>query len=183
MMDKMIGGDFEKGLNNLKKLAESMPDLKTIYSRLEAFDTMSMPNQVFYGFLHQVKIGSEEMHQAYRDDIPRAMQALSKEGLSMMDDFFPSALYTKWDEKTGEAEFYIGSFINQKIKNREGLLPVNVSKSKVLKVSHFGPYEKLELAHKKIDDYMKLHAIEFGGLVWELYTNDPTKVPPSEIRN
>lgn len=159
-MDKMVGPDFEKGLNKLKTAIESNPsgydihemtwEAKTYYGErtMLAYDKISAFMGATYG-----KIGS----------------ALGAKKIEPMGA--PKAIYFSFDESTMMADFAPvmevsnGTYI-------KGLTKFETPAGKVLHLAYYGPYDGSIAAHHAMDDYTKKHNLTTV-TVMEEYVTDP----------
>lgn len=179
--DAMFGPMEKKGLNNLEKtILENMN--KAPKFKLSEITTVDLAEKTFIGYLHHTKIDHDEMTKLFMQDMPKAgMYAVSK-GLKH-NEYTPGAVYTKYDEKTNETEFYIGLLLHKAIEPAEGMQTVNLSEGQSVVISKFGNYGVGDYdAHMKIDEYLKENNLTQKWPIWELYMNDPGKVKPEEIQ-
>ena len=123
----------------------------------------------------------DEMTKLFMEFIPKA----GMYGATNQLDYTPGSLYTKWDEETKEAEFYIGLLVHStdKLPASEGMTIMEGPKGKIVKISKFGQYGVGDMeAHAKIAEFMGKHNLVQSGPVWELYENDPMEVKPADIQ-
>jgi effector-binding domain-containing protein len=67
-------------------------------------------------------------------------------------------------------------------KDEGDLKAGKINATKALKVDYYGAYEKSELAHTAIKNYIKEKGITINGAPWEVYVTDPEKEKdPSKI--
>jgi effector-binding domain-containing protein len=52
----------------------------------------------------------------------------------------------------------------------------------VATATHVGPYTGLKESHKAVWDYVEAEGLAKAAPVWEIYVDDPTTVPESELR-
>jgi effector-binding domain-containing protein len=117
------------------------------------------------------------------------MEFMPKAGAYIADklnpeEYTPGTYYTKWDETTKEAEFYIGLLLKKDVAPAEGMMTINMPSGKGIKIAKFGNYGSGDYeAHVAIGKYMEANTLEMNGnSVWELYVNDPTLVKPEDIQ-
>lgn len=183
-MDKMIGPMYEKGLENLNTyVQEEMKKNPPKKYRLSAVTSHDVPVQKFIGY-HQKMTTDEAMKnftKLFMEFLPKAgMYAVNNK----IENFVPGALYTKWDEETKEAEFYIGLMLTDaSIPPAEGMQAIDIPAGKALKVSKFGNYGDGDYeAHIAINRDMAGKGLTQNGPIWELYVNDPQNVKPEDIQ-
>lgn len=180
--DGMLGPMQEKGLDNLEKIVLKEAELANNF-KIGAVTIKEVETKKFIGFYHKASTDNhEEMTKIFMEDMPKAGIYASKQGLKE-GEYTPAAMYTKWDEETKEAEFYIGLLLHKNLKPADGMKEIAISKGKVVTVSKFGNYGTGDYeAHEKIAEYLQANELEMAGLVWELYVNDPMTVKPQDIQ-
>ncbi|WP_298515544.1 SRPBCC family protein [uncultured Kordia sp.] len=184
-MDNMVGGDYEKGLENLDKvIAEHMKNNPPQPSfRLSDVSQEDSEAQQFIGYHQKTTTDAaiEEMTKLFMTYMPKAgMYAATHQ----LENYTPGSLHLKWDEETKEAEFYIGLLVgNQDVLPKSDMTIKKIDAGKVIKISKFGPYGIGDMeAHLKIAAYMSENKLVQAGPSWELYVNDPDKVKPENVQ-
>ncbi len=179
--DNMLGPMEELGLNNLERvLLETAP--KTPKFTLGNVSTKELPAKTFIGYPHKIKIDHEEMTRLFLQDMPKAGMYAMKSGLKE-GDFTPGSVYSKYDEASGETEFYIGLLLNKSIAPDKGMEVIKLPASNGIMISKFGNYGDGDYdAHMKIATYLEENKLTQKWPIWELYVNDSTKVKPEEIQ-
>ncbi|MEM6686449.1 MAG: SRPBCC family protein [Bacteroidota bacterium] len=184
-MDNMVGPDYQKGLENLDKvITEQMknnPPQATF--RLGEVSQGAVSGKQFAGFYQKTTTDAaiEDMTKLFMEFMPKA----GMYGASNQLDYTPGSLYTKWDEETKEAEFYIGLLVHStdKLPASDGMTIMDAPSGKIVKISKFGPYGVGDMeAHAKIAEFLGKHKLAPAGIVWELYENDPMEVKPEDIQ-
>ncbi|MFK7748100.1 MAG: SRPBCC family protein [Kordia sp.] len=184
-MDKMIGGDYQKGLENLDKvIAEHIKkNPPQVSFRLGEISQADIAAKQFTGFYQKstTDLGIQEMTKLFMEFMPKARMYGEMNQLV----YTPGTLYKKWDEETKEAEFYIGLLIEDDsvLPDGDGMTKTIIPAGKIVKISKFGPYGVGDVeAHIKIAEFMSKHKLMPAGPIWELYENDPTQVKPADIQ-
>lgn len=179
--DNMFGPMEEKGLDNLEKvLLETIP--ATPKFTIGEISTKEVPEKIFIGYRHKIKIDHKEMTRLFMQDLPKAGMHAAKNGLKL-GDYTPGAVFSKYDEKSGETEFYIGLLLNKELAPATGMEVVKLPAGNSLVISKFGNYGEGDYdAHTKIDNYLKENNLTQKWPIWELYVNDPSTVKPTEIQ-
>lgn len=183
-MDGMLGTMEEKGLDNLANvISEQMKNMPKDF-RIGDVVEVELTATKFIGYFQKTstEIDHEAMSKLFMEFMPKAgMHAASK--LSP-EDYVPGSVYTKWDEETKEAEFYIGLLLKNDLAPAEGMTVLDLPAGKSLKIAKYGNYGTGDYeAHTALDKHMKDNALEHNGdAIWELYVNDPTLVKPEEIQ-
>ncbi len=94
-MDKMMGADFEHGLDKLKKAIESLP-AEPVAAKLEVKE-MEWPETSFVGSKREV-VAVADMQPYFSKHFPAIGEALGKDKIESQGA--PTALYWSFDEKT-----------------------------------------------------------------------------------
>jgi effector-binding domain-containing protein len=166
-MDKMMGGDFEKGLARLKTCSEASG--KYTYEVKEK----NVESQII-ATIHK-KIGLGKIGQTLGECYGEIMTFMQKSGLTQTGPTM--AITLAFDSLNWDFEAAIP--VDKEIK---GSGPIEVKKSysgRAVYVVYQGPYEKTMQAYMDLDNYMKENKLEQIGGPWECYITDPGKEPDS----
>ncbi|MDX1943620.1 MAG: SRPBCC family protein [Saprospiraceae bacterium] len=168
-MDKMLGNDFEIGLNKLKNMIESMPKTYRGY----AVQEMDAPAQYFIG--HREKIKMDEMtSERFGIYLPKVFAAVGAAKIEIIGN--PCGLFFMWDEEANQVDLAYAVPVKAKAEVK-GFDTFEVPAGKLLIIDYYGPYTGTAEAHFAMDDYMKEHNLEQNPPVWEQYITDPTTEP------
>lgn len=182
--DTMIGPDFDRGLEKLDSLMVIEAEKQKANAfRLSAVKTIDVARQKFIGYKQttRIKDAMDEMTKLFMEFLPKAGQYAATN--LQPGDYTPGTVYTKWDEATDEAEFYIGLMLNKNIAPAEGMTAITLPRGKAVSISKYGNYGIGDFeAHTAIDNYLKSNSLTQGKLMWELYVNDPSTVKPENIQ-
>lgn len=184
-MDNMLGPMLARGLDNLDSVIQehmknNPPKPEPTYS-LGGIMDIKQDAQQFIGYKHASKIDHEQMTKLFMESLPKAGMHAAAQKLEQTD-YTPGAVFTKWDEENGEAEFYIGLVVRKDIPLAEGMEKITLPKGRNVMVTKYGPYGTGDQqAHIAIDTYLKENGLEQNGAIWELYLNDPESVNPEDI--
>jgi len=181
--DGMLGTMEDQGLNNLDKLVMKEQELANSF-KVGEVNSVDLAKKKFIGFFQKTStdISHEEMTQLFMSSLPKVGIYATQNGMKL-GDYTPGSVYTKWDEKTKEAEFYIGLLLHKDLKPGEGMKSIDIPKGKGVMVTKYGKYGIGDMeAHAEIAKYMAANNLEAQGLVWELYENDPMSVKPQDIQ-
>ncbi|MEM1257240.1 MAG: SRPBCC family protein [Bacteroidota bacterium] len=183
--DAMMGPMFERGLERLDSVlvleAEIHKKLASTWSMGE-ISKVAFDGKNFIGYAHSAKADQEAMSKLFGESMPKVGEYALTQGLEY-GEFTPGAIYTKWDEETGDVDLIIGVFFDTVITPSEDMQSMNLPKGEVVTVSKFGNYGVGDMeAHEAIEAFMKENNITMTGIVYELYMNDPTEVTPDRIQ-
>ncbi len=164
MMDKMIGSEFEKGLNNMKDIVEKMPQTNMNDIKVEELTTTPMNALTI-----NVKCTAAEISKKYGETYGRLMDYVKKSGLNMAGSAF--AIYNSFSPANVDMDPGIPT---DKLGKSEGeIKAVEMKAQKAIKVKYTGPYPKLKSVYAVLDQYVKDHNMQMNGPTWEVYINDP----------
>ena len=178
LFDRMIGPDYEKGLANLKALAESLP--KADFSDLKTEIVSVSPVTVAY-----VEAKSSQDDRAIASAIGAAYARVGEflAARKLRQAGAPLTINTKWSD--GEYEFEAAIPLN---KAPAGQIPagspVKVKETyggRAIKVAHRGPYHDLAQTYDKLHAYAAASGHEASGPTWDEYVSDPGNTPEAEL--
>ncbi|MFY0630704.1 MAG: SRPBCC family protein [Flavobacteriaceae bacterium] len=181
--DGMFGPMEAKGLENLDGVLAKEVEKATSF-RIGEVTSVDLVGGSFIGYLHKTStdLDHEGMTKIFMESLPKAGMYAVQKGLKL-GDYVPGSVFTKWDEETKEAEFYVGLLLNKKLKPAEGMEVISMPKGKGVMIAKFGNYGIGDMeAHGKIAQYLETNKLTPTGLVWELYMNDPMSVKPQDIQ-
>jgi len=178
VMDKMIGKDFEKGLANLKGVAEALP--KTDFADLAVEKIEAKPVTVAYLETQSSK-DMAEIAKAIGASYMQVGKFMKANGLNIAGA--PMTINTKYDD-TGY--LFDAAIPVDKMPERDVAAdsPVKVKKTyagKALKVVMKGPYSGMPAAYDKLHAFMAARGYESAGSPWDEYVTDPGTTPPAEL--
>ena len=183
-MDNIIGPHFDRGLEKLDSIMVIEAEkLKATAFRLGNVKEVEVAQQKFIGYKQTTSINGamDEMTKLFMEFLPKAGQYAATN--LQPGKYIPGTVYTKWDEETNEAEFYIGLMLKKNIAPAQGMTAITLPKSKAISISKFGNYGIGDFeAHTAIDKYIKTKGLSQGTIMWELYVNDPGTVKPKDIQ-
>jgi effector-binding domain-containing protein len=165
-MDKMLGGDFEKGLAKLKQVMEAMPVVKT-YRGYEIKEVL-WPERNYYG--KKGTVAFDKLSAFFADNFPKVFNDAMNNKLQHTGP--PSGLFFTYDEgkKETECAAVISVPDGQTLKGWEKF---NIPATDLaLQIAYYGGYSKMADARGAMADYMKEKGLTHN-LVIEEYLSDP----------
>ena len=178
MMDKMIGKDFEKGLSNLKGVAEGLP--KTDFADLAVEKIDAKPITVAYLETQSTKDESE-IAKAIGMSYMQVGKFMKANGLAIAGA--PMTINTKYDD-TGYLFDAAIPVDKSPEKDVPADSPVKIKQTysgKALKVVMKGPYSGMPATYDKLKAFMAARGYEASGAPWDEYVTDPGTTPPAEL--
>lgn len=165
--DKMMGPDFEQGLQNLKEYVESMEPVSKeqpiLTKTLESYPVITIREKTTDADLPATlgKLYGELM--AYANE-----QGLEVEGK-------PFAAYHEWNPPSVDVE--AGLATKTLAKKTDRINAYKTDETEVVYISHFGSYESSEASHMVIGYWMEENKREAAGPPFEVYVSDPDSEP------
>ncbi len=170
-MDKLLGPDFEKGLESLKRYTEAMPVKPENQYQIQEEDATE---KVFVMIKDSVSFDS--ISGFYSKNLPAILEAVMKDKLELAGA--PTGLFFKWDETSKysimAAAIPVKGSAKTKVKGYETYV---VPAGKILHIAYYGAYDKTEAAHYAMDAYMKKKGFLQMLPVMEEYVTDPMAEP------
>ncbi len=165
--DRWLGTDYELGLANLKRLAESLPNAD--FSELEVEIMKAEPETIL--FIESVSSQApDNIAQALADAYREITSFIADNGLQMSAQ--PMAISRAWDESGYSFDAAIPVIAADVVPT--GNVKIGLSPSgRVLRIVHRGGYDHMMPTYEKISAYMGAHGFEETGISWEQYISDP----------
>jgi effector-binding domain-containing protein len=166
MFDSMLGSDFEKSLENLKVVSETIvrenrPIVEIV--SLSEFNYISMRGNI------KLEEISDQMGMMYG----KLMEVASKNGLSMTN--MPYAIYHKIDG--GLIDLECGIPVDKLIDATGNIMAGTTTEQTCASADHIGPYTNLEKTHGFIQNWIQDNGFSLAGSPMERYLTDPQQEP------
>lgn len=173
--DRWLGTDYEQGLANLKRLAESLPAVD--FSDLEVDILEVAPQTILY--IESISSQApDDIAMALADAYREITAFIARHELRMSAQ--PMAISRAWDESGYSFDAAIP--VETADVEPEGHVKIGQSPSgRVLRVIHRGAYDRMMPTYEKISAYMGAHGIEDEGVSWEQYISDPGNTRTEEL--
>ncbi len=163
-MDKMLGGDFEKGLEKLKTVAEAAPAIEGV-ANYEVKE-LNWDAKTYYG--KKATVAFDKLGAFFAEYFPKMFVEAQKQ--KVVPASAPSCIFFTYDESKKETSCAAAVAVAK--GDVKGWEKFDVPAGKVLLIEYFGAYEKSANAHMTMDKYMKEKSLT-QGLVIEEYVTDP----------
>lgn len=173
MMDGMLGPQYEKGLNNLKTLVESQP----VYD----FSGFTIENVASQNVLYVSASGntSEDLSPVLRDAYAKITDFMTRNDLQFGG--MPMAITRNWENSVWEFDAAIPVDLTS-LEGETGEVKLGQTYAgKAVRYVQKGSYDQSEASYALLDAYIAENELERVGDPWEVYVNDPTTVPETEI--
>ncbi len=178
MLGSIVARDYEKGLKNLKALAESLPaaDFSDLAIEQIAVKAMDIA-YVSTSSRRESAAMSEAMGEAYF----QVLKFIDETGLEVAGA--PLSITRKFSgaELVFDAAIPVRGVSGPVGSSGHGVVLGKTYEGRVIRVRHAGSYRGLAETHRKISAYLAAHGIERAGAAWESYVSDPAEVPEDEL--
>ncbi len=195
LMKSSMEAVFDKGLQNLKSVSESIPiesgkpEILSSVALLKSIDSDAtrgdkMPalyaltlNDVFVAVIKD-SCTSDEMGKAMERDYGKLMSYIFQ---NHKDSFGkPATLWYSYDEETTFGVFEAAIPVSQSSQGKDNIMIKKMQPNKVIAGIHYGPYENTMYMYQAIMKYLKDNNLEEAGGPIEIYLNDPSTEPNPE---
>ena len=178
MMDRWVGRDYEKGLANLKTLAESLPKADFADLAVEVVD--ARPVTVAYVQAQSSK-DIKEIGAAIGAAYGKVGAFMKANGLKQAGA--PITIDTRWDD-TGygfDAAIPVDKTPEKEIPAASPVKVKSTYSGRALKVVMKGPYAGMPKTYDKLHAYMAARGYESAGSPWDEYVSDPGTTPEVDV--
>jgi effector-binding domain-containing protein len=167
-MNRLIGGDYKEGLNNLKSLSEAyMVELPTSYRGVDIAE-QEYTGKTYAAFRQRVGMGSIQLFLS--EGYALLDKTLSEAGVAPAGDM--GALFYEWDEANGQVDMAVVAPVEPGF-SAPGLETITLAAGKVLTTDYEGKYMGSVNAHFAIEDYLRDRCLKEKLPVIEEYLTDP----------
>ncbi len=175
--DSMVGGDYARGLENLKNLAESLPRANWCASEITVEEVVPFNFAYFSG---SSAAAHEEIEKALAAAYREVQRFMRNNGLRQNGPPICVTLKHTAEDYRFEAGIPVDRIPAR--EPQEGA-PVQIRSSyggTVVRAIHRGSYAAIPETYAKIEAFMAAHNMEEGTLPWEQYVSDPATTPEAE---
>jgi effector-binding domain-containing protein len=177
-LDREIGPRYERGLADLKTMAESLPRADFSDAEIERMvvepvdvammSTTSLPDSTSV---------SEAMGEAFFT----ILRFMDRHGLQEAGPPLSITRTFSGSELLFDAAIPVRGASAETPRSEEGVRLGRTQGGAVVRASHIGSYRFLSRTHEKVAAYLAAHRIERNGDAWESYVSDPTRVAEDEL--
>jgi effector-binding domain-containing protein len=178
MFDRIVGTDYDKGLANLKELAESMPGA----------DWSGLDMQIV--IVDSVPMAYSDGNSSWdRDDIAEALGTAYSHvrafmGKYKLDQSGPPLAVTRLateEEWHFEAGIPLIAAPVAEPTQEPQVFVRDTYAGRAIRVIHVGSYDEISDTIEKIDAYIALFGLEKNGNLWEEWISDPGMTPEDRL--
>lgn len=167
LFDRWVGGDYEKGLANLKRFAESLPVAD--FSELE-ISRVEVTGQNILFITTSSSQDPADIAQAMAEAYAEISVFMNLAGIERAGP--PMAITRAWEEGGYQFDAAIPvDFIPAEMTGRvsSGMSPSGPA----VRAVHHGEYDSMMPTYEKLAAYMSAHGLSQGTVSWEHYISDP----------
>lgn len=167
LFDRWVGGDYEKGLANLKKFAESLP--VSDFSPLEIERTVVTAQDILF-VTAQNNQESADIAEAMADAYSEISVFMNQAGIRMTGQ--PMAITRSRED--GGYQFDAAIPVDFVPAGLTGNIQSGRSPAgDAVRAVHHGSYDQMTPTYEKLTVYMSAHGLRHGKVSWEHYISDP----------
>lgn len=167
-MDKMVGPDFARGIENLKKVIESKPKAPVFEVKTDIFAP-----KMYLATKHNGLGMDKVIGEFFAENYGKIASQKAKFGNGM-----PSALYYVWDVDNGTTDMAVAMPLEEKPTDiNDGFELIEIAESKCIYIDYYGSYADMEPAHTTLNNYLIDNKLEGEYVAIEEYVTDPASEP------
>jgi len=173
-----VARDYEKGLADLKSLAETLP--RADFSELQIEHVLVETAPIAYVTTSSVPSAtaiSEAMGEAFFD----VLQFMDRNGLKEVGAPLSITRVFSGSRVVFDAAIPVQGVIENTPESGDRVRVGTSYGGPALRATHIGSYGDLARTHEKIAAYLAAHGIRRNGDAWESYESDPARTPESEL--
>lgn len=174
----VIRRDYERGIVNLKELAESLPSAD--FSTLDIVETDVAAIPIAYTTARSAP-DTAAKSRALGDAYFKVLSFMDRNGLALSGAPVSIAREFTGAEQRFDAGIPVRGITEQTPTAADSVRLGETYAGKVLMVRHLGAYRTLGDTHRKIAAYIAVLGIAQNGDRWESYVTDPAEVAEGEL--
>ena len=172
VISKMMKGDHEKGLKNLKNYCE------TILSKSSEVKIQEWDSQKIIAIIDTCS--SSNISQSLSEIYRKIFDYISTNNIISLEQ--PFAQYLSFPQKPGDNDWIIlraGAFLKTNIKDslRNGMNFYQTLPKLTAQATHFGDYRTIFDTHEKIKDFCQENNYSTASSPYEIYVTNPSQTP------
>ena len=175
-MDRMVGGDFARGLAKLKTVVEALPNTDIAGFAVEAVNAQAEP---ILTITKTTSTDTAAISKAYAEAYAQISKYMTKHKLQQHGA--PQGIDRAMTDKS--YSFDAAMPIDRSDAVAEGDVKAQQSYAgKALKTVHVGSYDALEKTYAKMAAYFAANGYEGNGAPYSKYIDDPATTPAEKLR-
>lgn len=171
MMDKFIGPDYEKGLNNLADYAATVLDASAAaVLNLEKYSVESLPEFHLLGIKY-VNAPFSDLEKLFADSYGK-LYAFAKEN-NITSEGSPGAIYYEWDEEASSTDFAVVIPVGKEVKGAGEVEYIVAPATTAVAYDHVGGYGHLASVYEQLMAKIETDGYQVAGPAMEVYDVGP----------
>ncbi len=177
-LESGTGQDIERGLRNIRTLAESLPRADWTVIEIERLEVAPQPIvYVTATSAPNASAISEAMGEAYF----RILGFIDQHGLQEAGAPLSISRRFSGSEFVFDAAIPVRGVSDETPHSANGVQLGVTYDGPAIRGRHIGSYRDLSRTHEKIAAYLAAHGIPRTGDAWESYVSDPARMPESQL--
>lgn len=164
-MEKMVGPDFEKGLKNLKEVAEKIPPAPCY-----KVEEIKITKQIYIAIKEACTMA--DIKTMLGKNFGELMEFTQKNGIKTTGA--PFAMYFG-EPNAQKFEIQAGVPVDKTVPVTGNIKYGEFKEGNAIMVDYTGPYDKVGPVYQALDSYAKAKNKKINGAPWEEYITDPMK--------
>jgi effector-binding domain-containing protein len=175
LFDRWVGGDYEQGLANLKRFAESLP--VSDFSQME-IERVEVAAQNILFVTSSSSQDPQDIAVAMAEAYAEISVFMDNAGIQMSGQ--PMAITRAWEE--GSYQFDAAIPVDVVPAELSGNVMAGKSPSgPAVRAVHHGGSDQMMPSYEKLAAYMSAHGLSEGKVSWEHYISDPGNTAPLDM--
>ena len=178
MFDRIIGDDYESGLENLKSMAERLP--RADFSTTEIETIVVEAQDIAYLSMTSIPLAaaiSESMGDAYF----KVLNFIDRNKLTEAGPAMSISRGYRGQDLAFDAAIPVHGITDATPRSSQGVTLGTTYAGPAIRVKHVGSYLSLGQTHDKIAAYLAAYGIARDGDAWESYVSDPTRTAEADL--
>lgn len=172
VISKMMKGDHEKGLKNLKNYCESIPS-KSSEVKIQEWDTQNIISIID-------TCSSSNISQSLSEIYSKIFDYITTNDIRALEQ--PFVQYLSFPQKPVDNDWVIlraGAFLEVMVEDSftNGMSFYQTLPQLTAQAAHFGDYRTIFDTHQKIKDFCQENNYSTIGRPYEIYITDPSQTP------
>lgn len=177
-LDRQLGPLYAQGLANLKRIAESLPNVD--WSDIE-IDITVVPSTTIAYATGNSSADPTEISAALAATYGQVLGFVSTNGLQLAGQ--PFAITNYWDDRGWgfDAGVPVSGTPTRGAGPDSMVRMGETYGGRVVRAVHVGPYTDLASTYAKVEAFIVAHKLQKNGRPWDVFVSDPGNVPQNEL--
>lgn len=172
MMEGSMKSDFNKSLENLEELSQSVP-APPVLAEYEIVPG-KRPSKTYLGIRDEMSIDS--LQAFYENSYGAIMEHIQQNQYEIVGA--PVGIYYKWDMENNSTDLAAAIPVTGgNLEGNETIKVIEIPAGNALVINYFGAYSGLMKPHEALNKHIEEKGLEYVGPVIEEYVTDPMSEP------